>query len=50
LSEEGAVGFGGDEELGYDGGYAAKVAGAGEAVEAIAESLDLDEGGSGGGI
>ena len=36
LAEEGAVGLGGDEQLGDDGGDAAKVAGAGCAVEAMA--------------
>src|ERR1017187_5372969 len=34
LAEEGAVGLGGDEELGYDGGNAAEMAGAGGAVKA----------------
>ena len=38
-------GFGGDEQLGDDGGDAAKVAGTRCAVEAIAEVFDFDEGG-----
>ena len=43
LAEEGEVGLGGDEQLGDDGGDAAKMAGAGCAVEAIAEAGDIDE-------
>ncbi len=44
LAEEGEIGLGGDEELGDDGGNAAKMAGARCAVEAIAEAGDLDKG------
>ena len=47
LAEEGEVRLGGDEQLGDDGGDAAKMAGAGCAVEAIAEAGDLDESGVG---
>ena len=41
LAEEGAVGLGGDEQLGDDGGDAAKMAGTGCAVEAIAQGRGL---------
>ena len=43
LAEEGAVGLGGDEQLGDDGGDAAKVAGAGLAVETLAQGRDFDK-------
>jgi hypothetical protein len=46
-SEESAIGLGGDEQLGDDGGDAAKVAGAGCAVEAITEAGDLGKCGAG---
>ena len=47
LAEEGAIGFGGDQQLGDHGGDAAKVAGAGCAVQTIAEGWDFDKGGIG---
>ncbi len=50
LAEEGAVGLAGDEQLGDHGGYAAKVAGAGFAVEAVAQAFHLDKSGCAGGI
>ena len=37
------LGLCGDEQLGNDGGYAAKVTGAGMAVEALAERRKVDE-------
>ncbi len=43
MAEEGTVRLGGDEELGDYGGYAAKVAGSGLAVEAVAEAFDIDK-------
>jgi hypothetical protein len=43
LAEEGAVGLGGDEELGDDGGNSAEVAGAGCAVEAVAQAFYVDD-------
>jgi hypothetical protein len=45
LAEEGAVGLRGDEQLGDYGGYAAKVAGAGCAVKAVAQAFDFNESG-----
>ena len=50
LAEESAVGLCGDEKFRDDGGDAAKVAGAGRAVEAVAQAFDFDEGGSTGGV
>jgi hypothetical protein len=43
LAEVGAVGLGGDEELGDYGGDAAKVGGAGLAVEALAQDFYIYE-------
>ena len=43
LAEEGAVGLGGDEQLGDNGGNAAKVAGSGMTVETIAECGNFDK-------
>ena len=43
LAEVGAVGLGGDEQLGDNGGHAAKMAGAGLAVETIAECGNFDK-------
>ena len=48
LAEEGAVGLGRHEQLGNDGGYSAKVAGAGLAIEAIDEACNLDKRGRAG--
>ncbi len=50
LAEEGFVRGDDVEQLGYDGGDAAKVAGAGGAVEAILDFFDLNEGGGAVGI
>ena len=50
LAEVGAVGLGGDEELGDYGGYSAKVGGSGPAVEAVAEAFDFNKCGRAGGV